>query len=108
MKIPKLRWVIAFLLCLSTLINYLDRQAIGVVSVDIRREFSLNEQDYSHILTLFFLAYALCKRAQATSSTGEAPAAVSRFSSLAGPSLNCCTALLSVSGAWGPAGFCSV
>jgi ACS family hexuronate transporter-like MFS transporter len=59
MKIPKLRWWIAFLLCLSTLINYLDRQAIGVVSVDIRREFSLNEQDYSHILTLFFLAYAI-------------------------------------------------
>jgi MFS transporter, ACS family, hexuronate transporter len=58
-KIPKLRWVIAFLLCLSTMINYLDRQAIGVVSVDIRREFSLNEQDYSHILTLFFLAYAI-------------------------------------------------
>jgi MFS transporter, ACS family, hexuronate transporter len=58
-KIPKLRWGIAFLLCLSTLINYLDRQAIGVVSVDIRREFSLNEQDYSHILTLFFLAYAI-------------------------------------------------
>ncbi|HEV2688483.1 MAG TPA: MFS transporter, partial [Bryobacteraceae bacterium] len=59
MKIPKLRWIIAFLLCLSTMINYLDRQAIGVVSVDIRREFSLNEQDYSHILTLFFLAYAI-------------------------------------------------
>ena len=59
MKIPKLRWWIAFLLCLSTLINYLDRQAIGVVSVDIRREFSLNEEDYSQILTLFFLAYAI-------------------------------------------------
>ena len=59
MKIPKLRWVIAFLLCLSTLINYLDRQAIGIVSVDIRREFGLNEQDYSYILTFFFLAYAI-------------------------------------------------
>ncbi len=59
MKIPKLQWWIAFLLCLSTLINYLDRQAIGVVSVDIRREFSLSEQDYAQILTLFFLAYAI-------------------------------------------------
>jgi len=47
------------LLCLSTAINYLDRQAIGVVSVDIRREFSLNEQDYSYILSFFFLAYAI-------------------------------------------------
>ena len=56
MKLPKIAWVIAGLLCLSTLLNYLDRQAIGVVSVDIRREFSLNEQDYSYILTFFFLA----------------------------------------------------
>ena len=30
-----------------------------MVSVDIRREFSLNEQDYAQILTLFFLAYAI-------------------------------------------------
>ena len=59
MKIPKLRWVIAFLLCLSTTINYLDRQALGVVSRDIRLEFGLNEQDYSYILTLFFFAYAI-------------------------------------------------
>jgi MFS transporter, ACS family, hexuronate transporter len=58
-KIPKLRWVIAFLLCLSTMINYLDRQAIGVVSVEIRREFGLTELDYSYILSFFFLAYAL-------------------------------------------------
>jgi len=58
-KIPKLRWIIAFLLCLSTMINYLDRQAIGVVSVEIRREFSLTEQDYSYILSFFFLAYAI-------------------------------------------------
>ena len=59
MKIPRLRWVIAFLLCLSTTINYLDRLAIGVVSVDIRHEFTLTEQDYSYILTFFFLAYAI-------------------------------------------------
>jgi len=59
MKIPRLRWVIALLLCLSTTINYLDRLAIGVVSVDIRHEFTLTEQDYSYILTFFFLAYAI-------------------------------------------------
>jgi ACS family hexuronate transporter-like MFS transporter len=59
MKIPKLRWVIAFLLCLATAINYLDRQALGIVSVDIRHEFGLDEQQYSYILTFFFLAYAI-------------------------------------------------
>ena len=59
MKIPRLRWIIAALLCLATMVNYLDRQALGIVSVDIRREFALNEIDYSHILFFFLLAYAI-------------------------------------------------
>jgi ACS family hexuronate transporter-like MFS transporter len=58
MTIRHMRWVLAGLLFLSTTINYIDRQAIGIVSVDIRREFHLNEQDYSHILFFFFVAYA--------------------------------------------------
>lgn len=59
MKIPKLPWLIAILLCLATAINYLDRQALGIVSVEIRREFRLTESDYSYILSFFFLAYAI-------------------------------------------------
>ena len=59
MTIRHTRWVLAGLLFLSTTINYIDRQAIGIVSVDIRREFRLNEQDYSHVLFFFFVAYAL-------------------------------------------------
>src|SRR5438270_13567650 len=58
-KIPKLRWVIAAMLCAATMINYADRLTLSVVSVDIRREFSLGEQDYSHVVTLFLLAYAI-------------------------------------------------
>jgi MFS transporter, ACS family, hexuronate transporter len=30
-----------------------------MVSVDVRREFSLNEQDYSHAVMLFLFAYAI-------------------------------------------------
>ena len=59
MKIPKLRWIIAGLLLLATMINYADRLTLSVVSVDVREEFSLNEQDYAQILTLFMLAYAV-------------------------------------------------
>lgn len=59
MKIPYLRWWIAFLLCLATTINYADRQALAVVSLDIRTQFHLTETDYSQILALFFLAYAI-------------------------------------------------
>ncbi len=59
MRVPRLAWVIAFLLCLATTINYLDRQAIGIVSVEIRREFSLSEEHYSYIVSAFLLAYAI-------------------------------------------------
>lgn len=59
LKIPKLRWLIASMLFLATMINYLDRTALSIVSVDVRREFNLNEQDYSHILILFLFAYAV-------------------------------------------------
>jgi MFS transporter, ACS family, hexuronate transporter len=58
-KLPKVAWAIAFLLCLATAINYLDRQAIGIVSVEIRREFSLTEEHYSYIISAFLFAYAL-------------------------------------------------
>jgi MFS transporter, ACS family, hexuronate transporter len=58
-KIPKIQWVIAALLCLATMINYADRLTLSMVSVDIRSEFGLSEQDYSYILTLFLLAYAV-------------------------------------------------
>jgi ACS family hexuronate transporter-like MFS transporter len=58
-KIPKIQWVIAALLCLATMINYADRLTLSMVSVDIRREFGLSEQDYSYIVTLFLFAYAV-------------------------------------------------
>ena len=58
-KIPKLRWVIAAMLCAATMINYADRLTLSVVSLEIRKEFSLTEQDYSHVVTLFLFAYAI-------------------------------------------------
>jgi ACS family hexuronate transporter-like MFS transporter len=59
MTIPKLRWVLAAMLFLATTINYLDRFALSVVSREVRSEFGLTEQDYSHIVTLFLLAYSI-------------------------------------------------
>ena len=59
MNRTQLKWVIALLLFLATALNYADRLALAIVSVDIRKQFNLNEQDYSHVLALFFLAYAI-------------------------------------------------
>ena len=55
MKIPKLRWVIAFMLLAATAINYGDRLALSVVSPDLRREFGMSEWDYSQVVALFML-----------------------------------------------------
>src|SRR5688572_25285455 len=59
MKIPHLRWVLAAMLFLATMINYVDRTALSIVSVDVRREFQMDEQDYGHVVTLFLAAYAI-------------------------------------------------
>jgi len=58
-KIPRLRWIIAALLFLSTMINYADRLALSIVSRDLRAEFHVTEQAYSYVITFFFVAYAI-------------------------------------------------
>lgn len=59
MKTPRIFWVIAGLLCLAAALNYLDRQALGIVSGEILRDFHLDAQDYSYIVAFFFVAYAI-------------------------------------------------
>ena len=59
MRLPDRRWLIATLLLLATMINYADRLTLSVVSRTVRDEFRLTEQDYSHIVTLFMVAYAI-------------------------------------------------
>jgi MFS transporter, ACS family, hexuronate transporter len=59
MKIPKLQWVIAAMLFCATAINYLDRLALSIVSKRMRLEFSMTDEDYGHVVTIFLLAYAI-------------------------------------------------
>lgn len=57
--IPKLRWVIAGLLLVVTLINYMDRMTISVLVADIERSLHLTDVDYSQIASFFMVAYAV-------------------------------------------------
>src|SRR5258708_10705758 len=59
MRIPNLRYVVAALLLLATMVNYADRLAISVVAKDLRGEFGMNEQDYGFVVFWFMLAYAI-------------------------------------------------
>ena len=56
-KIPQLRWIIASLLFLVTVLNYVDRQTLSVLSGEISEEFNWSNQDYSYVVFSFQLAY---------------------------------------------------
>ncbi|HEU5396264.1 MAG TPA: MFS transporter, partial [Verrucomicrobiae bacterium] len=57
--LPRLRWIIAALLLLVTLINYADRGTLGVLKDEVCRDLNLTEIDYSHLVSVFFVAYAV-------------------------------------------------
>ena len=57
--IPKLRWIIAGLLLVITLINYTDRMTLSVLIGDVSKDLNLSASDYGQIVSLFFLAYAI-------------------------------------------------
>lgn len=57
--IPRLRWLIAGLLLVVTLINYTDRMTLSVLIGEVSRDLGLGAGDYGQIVSLFFLAYAI-------------------------------------------------
>lgn len=64
-KIKGLRWWIVGLVALATIINYIDRQALGILWPEIAKDLGLNKADskqvYATISTFFLGAYALSK-----------------------------------------------
>ena len=54
-----LRWGIALTIFAATTINYIDRQALSVAAPVIKEDLSLNNEEYSWIVTAFLFAYAL-------------------------------------------------
>lgn len=59
MKIPHIRWWIAGLLFLSTVINYVDRQVLSIVADTLTKELGLSAMEYANILNAFLVAYTL-------------------------------------------------
>ena len=57
--IPNLRWYMALLLCLSTALNYLDRQTLSVLAATIQRELALSTVEYSYITSSFLASYTV-------------------------------------------------
>jgi ACS family hexuronate transporter-like MFS transporter len=58
-KPSRYRWVICGLLFSATVINYIDRQIIGVLKPQLASEFHWNETNYGDIVFWFQAAYAV-------------------------------------------------
>lgn len=57
--IPGRRWTICAMLFAATTVNYIDRQALGLLKPIIESEFNWTETDYANIVFWFQVAYTL-------------------------------------------------
>jgi ACS family hexuronate transporter-like MFS transporter len=53
------RWKIAFLLCLVSGLNCLDRNAFAILAATIQSEFDWSDADYANITAIFVFSYTL-------------------------------------------------
>lgn len=58
MKTGNLRWGIVTLVAVATVINYIDRGALGFLWPEISKDIGLTKTDYAIILNVFTFAYA--------------------------------------------------
>lgn len=56
--IRKLRWWIGGILFLSTVINYLDRQTLSVLSPYLKKDFGWTNSDYADLVIAFRISYS--------------------------------------------------
>ena len=61
MKLKGLRWWIIGLVCLATIINYIDRSALGIMWPAMKKDLNLTEEDYAWIINIFTITYAAGK-----------------------------------------------
>jgi len=61
MKLKGLRWWIIGLVCLATIINYIDRSALGIMWPAMKNDLNLTEEDYAWIINIFTITYAAGK-----------------------------------------------
>jgi len=57
MRIPHLRWWIAGMIFLASVLNYIDRQTPSILAPTIQRELQLTNKDYASVVNLFLVAY---------------------------------------------------
>jgi ACS family hexuronate transporter-like MFS transporter len=59
MKIPHLRWLIAFALFLAAVLNYIDRNVVGLLAPTIQKDLAISDEQYATVINFFLAAYGL-------------------------------------------------
>ena len=59
MKIPHLRWLVAFALFFAALLNYVDRNVLGLLAATIQKDLHISNQDYASVVNYFLIAYTI-------------------------------------------------
>ena len=54
-----LRWWIIALVCLGTIVNYLSRNALGVMAPELKTLLHMNTQQYSYVVGAFQIGYTI-------------------------------------------------
>src|SRR3954454_7493076 len=57
--VSNLRWWMASILFLSTIINYLDRQTLSLLAPYLKVQYHWTNTDYAYIVIAFRVAYAI-------------------------------------------------
>lgn len=58
-RIPSLRWVIAVVLLLASVLNYLDRQTLSILARTIQEDLRISDAGYANVVLAFQLTYAV-------------------------------------------------
>jgi MFS transporter, ACS family, hexuronate transporter len=58
-RIPNLRWYVAALLFMASVINYVDRQALSVIAPVLTKELGISPIQYANILQAFLISYTV-------------------------------------------------
>jgi ACS family hexuronate transporter-like MFS transporter len=59
MRIPHLRWLIAFALFLAAVLNYIDRSVLGLVAPAMQKDLGISDQQYATVINFFLIAYGV-------------------------------------------------
>jgi ACS family hexuronate transporter-like MFS transporter len=57
MKIPHLRWLVAFALGMAAVLNYIDRNVLALLAPTIQKDLAITDEQYATVINFFLAAY---------------------------------------------------